>query len=91
MPLHSSRILFLQWVLIAVLVVGGGVAFIMLMSKTDQFRSERDANTGNIASLKEQVRQARQTPTPAAEALPEAVSNGPAAATPTPTATPKKR
>ncbi len=85
---HKTRMVQLQWAVIAVLVLGGGTSFAMLMHKTDQYRTERDANTGNLASLKEQVRQARLKPSPTSEALPEAVGNGPSAATPTPTATP---
>lgn len=92
MPTHNRNIVRLQWTVIAVLVVGGTAAFVMLMTKTDQYRTQRDAQSGNISSLKEQVRQAKLTPTPSptVEALPEAVSNGPAAATPTPAPTPRR-
>ncbi len=91
MPTHNRNIVRLQWAVIAVLFLGGAVAFAMLMNKTDQYRTQRDAQNGNISSLKEQVRQAKLTPAPTVEALPEAVSNGPAAATPTPTPTPTVR
>ena len=88
MTAHKTHLLQLQWAVIAVLVVGGGIAFVMLMHKTDQYKAQRDANTGNVASLREQVKQARATPSPTSEALPEAVANGPSAATPTPNPTP---
>lgn len=86
--MNHPGIIKLQWAVIAVLVVGGGVAFFMLMGKTDQFKRERDANTGNVRSLAEQVKQAKAAPSPTVAPLPEAVSNGPSAATPTPTALP---
>jgi outer membrane murein-binding lipoprotein Lpp len=82
---QSRNIVPLQWIVIGVLVVGGAAAFVLLMNKTDQYKTERDSQNGNIASLREQVRQARSTPKPDVQALPEAVGNGPSAATPTPT------
>ncbi len=92
---QKRNIVRLQWIVITVLVVVGGAAFVMLMNKTDQYKTERDSQAGNITSLREQVRQAKLTPKPTVEALPEAVGNGPSAATPTPTplptATPKLR
>ena len=91
MPAQNHNIVRLQWIVITVLVVVGGAAFVLLMNKTDQYKTERDSQTGNITSLKEQVRQARSTPKPSVEALPEAVGNGPAVATPTPSPTPKLR
>lgn len=86
--MNHPGIVKLQWAVIAVLVIGGGIAFFMLMGKTDQFKRERDANTGNVKSLAEQVKQAKAAPSPTVAPLPEAVSNGPSAATPTPAPTP---
>ena len=85
MSAQRRNIVRLQWIVITVLVVGGAAAFVMLMSKTDQYKTESDSQNGNITSLREQVRQAKLTPKPSTEALPEAVGNGPSAASPTPT------
>jgi len=81
---QKRNIVRLQWIVITVLVVGGAAVFVLLMNKTDQYKSERDSQAGNITSLREQVRQAKSTPKPTVEALPEAVGNGPSAASPTP-------
>lgn len=87
MPAQNRNIVRLQWIVITVLAVGGTAAFVLLMNKTDQYKAERDSQDGNITSLREQVRQAKATPKPSVEALPEAVGNGPAATAPTPTPT----
>ena len=81
---QKRNIVRLQWIVITVLVVGGTAAFVLLINKTDQYKSERDSQAGNITSLREQVRQAKSTPKPTVEALPEAVGNGPSTAAPTP-------
>jgi hypothetical protein len=75
---HSpSKLLLMQWIVIGVLVLGGGAAFFLLMTKTDQYKDEADSQRGNMQSLREQVRQLRNpTPTPGAP-LPEATTNGP--------------
>lgn len=88
MSVQNRNIVRLQWIVITVLVVGGAAAFVLLMNKTDQYKTERDSQDGNITSLREQVRQAKLTPKPSVQALPEAVSNGPSAATPSPTPIP---
>ena len=88
MIVQSRNIVRLQWTVITVLVVGGTAAFVLLMNKTDQYKTERDSQNGNITSLREQVRQAHATPKPAVQALPEAVGNGPSATSPIPTPTP---
>lgn len=85
MIVQSQNIVRLQWIVIAVLVVGGLAVFVMLMTKTDQYKTERDSQTGNITSLREQLRQSKATPKPETQALPEAVGNGPSATSPTPT------
>lgn len=84
MPLGNQRIIVMQWAVIGVLVIGGGIAFFMLLQKTDVYREQAAANNSNIASLKEQVRQAAANRTPVVTPLPEATTNGPAAPTPTP-------
>ena len=81
---QNRNIVRLQWIVIATLVVGGTIAFGLLMNKTDQFKTERDSQTGNITSLREQVRQAKLAPKPLVQPLPEAVGNGPDAPSPTP-------
>lgn len=77
----------MQWLVIAVLVVGGGVGFYMLMTKTDEYKTQADEQQGNMASLREQLRQAKSPTATPGPALPESSGNG-GQATPTPTPTP---
>lgn len=78
----------MQWVVIAVLVIGGGIATYMLVHKTDDYKDQVDSQQGSLSSLRKQVDELRHpTPTPP-DPLPEATANGPAGATPTPTPTP---
>jgi len=86
---ESTKLVRLQWAVIVVLLIGGTAGIWLIMHKADQYKAQRDANNGNVASLREQVRQAKLTPKPSSAALPEAVANGPA--TPRPTATPKAK
>jgi hypothetical protein len=85
------NIIVMQWTVIAVLVLGGGVAVFMATHKADDYKNQLDEQQGNLSSLREQLRQRRNpTPTPGTP-LPEATSNGPATTpTPTQTMTPKR-
>lgn len=79
----------MQWFVITALVIGGGIAFYMLMTKTDEYKTQADEQQGNMTSLREQLRQAKN-PTPApSPALPEATGqNANATSTPQPSVTP---
>ncbi len=82
------KLLILQWVVIAVLVLGGGAAIIMTTTKADQYKAEVQGQQGNMNSLREQIRQAKQhTPSPAPP-LPEALNNR--VSSPSPTTSPRR-
>ncbi len=82
----QHNIVLMQWIVIAVLVVGGGLALWMASSKAGQYQNELQEQSGNITSLREQVKQAKSTTAPRQTPLPEAIGNGPS---PSPTATPR--
>ncbi len=72
---HTKQLVIMQWVVIAVLVAGGAIITLMLTHKTDDYRTQLSQQQGDMASIKEQLRQARNpTPTPGTP-LPEATSN----------------
>jgi uncharacterized membrane protein len=99
----SRKIVIMQWIVIAVLIVGGVAGGLMMVRKTDQLQEEHTLQQSNVNSLREQLRQARTPQTPLPTPLPEAASNAatptpspapaatPKAATPKPTATPRAR
>ncbi len=65
---HSGKVIVLQWVVIAVLVMGTITAGWLMVGKLNSTLSENNRLTGNANSLKEQLRQAKlqipKTPTP---------------------------
>lgn len=88
----------MQWLVIAALVAGAGVGFYMLMTKTDEYKTQLSEQQGSVQSLREQLRQAKHPTATPSPALPEATGNNASAAptpkpsatpTPSPTATPK--
>jgi hypothetical protein len=76
---QEQKLTFLLWIVIAVLVLGGGVALYMLVHKADDLQSQNDVLTGDNDSLKRQIVQLK-SPTPTVTPDP-----GPS---PTPTDTP---
>jgi len=78
------NIVVMQWVVIAVLVLGGGAAVFMAVHKAESYKTQLDDQQGSLSSLREQLRQRHNpTPTPGTP-LPEATANGPSGPTPTP-------
>lgn len=87
----SRKVVIMQWFVIAVIIIGAGVAVFMLVNKTNEYKDQLDQQKGNIDSLREQVRQSKISPTPSVDPLP-VVSNRPIASpTPSPTPTPAPR
>lgn len=72
---HSGKIIMLQWVVIAVLVVGAALAGWLMVNKLTTTLAENNRLNGNTNSLKEQLRQAKlqipKTPTPTPVPTPE--------------------
>ncbi len=81
----KSKIVIMQWAVIAVLVAGAGAAVIMLMSRADTYKSQLDQQTGDLSSLREQLRQAKSPQPSPSPALPAASANT-ASPTPSPAA-----
>ena len=85
----NRKVVIMQWAVIAVLVIGGGVGLFMLMNKTDDYKNQLDSQQGSLTSLQRQVHELRNpTPTPG-DPLPEATANGPGTPTPKPSSTPR--
>lgn len=85
MKSSNRTIIVVQWIVIAALIIGAGVAVYMLMGKADEYRNAVKSQESSMQSMREQVRQA-QNPTPVPPTpLPEATANGPS-----PTPTPKR-
>ncbi len=65
---HSGKIIMLQWIVIAVLVIGSALAGWLMVNKLTTTLTENTRLNGNASSLKEQLRQAKlqipKTPTP---------------------------
>ena len=72
----------MQWIVIAVLVLGGGTAVLMASSKAGEYKDKYDGQQSNIASLREQLRQAKNPAPDPQPPLPDA--SGRTQATPTP-------
>jgi hypothetical protein len=86
-PDSNRKVIIMQWVVIAVLLIGAGVASAMLVVRANDYELLLQEQEGSVSSLREQLRQAKNpTPTPS-PALPEATGNS-AAATPTPSPAP---
>lgn len=88
----NSKVVMFQWLVIAVLVIGGGIGGYMLYSKNTDLQTQLDSQTGNLSSLRSQLEQAKasKTPVPNESALP-AASATPSASpsvSPTPAKTP---
>ncbi len=80
----NRKVIVMQWLVIAALVMGSGVAVWMLMNKTDDYKNQATQQQGNVDSLREQLHQAKNpTPTPGMP-LPEASTN----VSPSPSASP---
>ncbi len=82
--MNQRNVSKLLWVVVAVLVVGGGIAIFMLMHKVDNLQTQNDTLSGDNDSLLRQITQLKASPTP----LPTP-DNSAATPIPTPTATPK--
>lgn len=77
----------MQWVVIAVLIIGGSVGLFLLVHKVNDLSDANNTMSGDQASLRNQVRQYRAqipspTPTPVITLTP---TTPPQTATPTPT------
>ncbi len=72
----------MQWFVIAVLVIGGGIAVYMLINKNNELQTQTQNAQGNMDSLKNQLKEAKASPTISVTPLPEAKGN---LASPTPT------
>lgn len=82
----NRKIVIMQWVVIAVLVIGGGIGAYLLINKTNQLETDQATQQGNLDSLQNQLKEAKTSPTPTTTPLPEA-SNNVGTPTPTPKAT----
>jgi len=79
------------WTVIVVLIIGGSIIGFMLIHKADELSSSNNELSGNNTSLREQLRQAKASPSPSVDPLPVANQASPTpSATPTPTPTPKR-
>ncbi len=87
----NSKVVMFQWLVIAVLVVGAGIGGYMLYSKNSDLQAQLDSQSGNLSSLRNQLREAQSPSTPAANesALPAATDNVSPSATPVPTSASK--
>jgi hypothetical protein len=80
----KQKLIYLLWTVIGVLVVGGIIIGFMLVNKTNELSDTNNELTGNNASLREQLRQAKASPTPSPTATPDYSES----ATPTPVTSP---
>ena len=82
----QSRLIKFLWCVIAVLVVGLAAVTGIALSRAHAIDTARTYENGDVASLREQLKQAKAQATPAGVPLAESTGN---LATPTPSAVPK--
>ena len=89
----NRKVIYMLWTVITILIIGGGVIGYMLYHKADELTQTNEELNGNNLSLREQLRQAKASPSPSATPIPTATPtpSPTASATPSPTAsaTPK--
>jgi flagellar basal body-associated protein FliL len=85
----SRKVIVLLWIVIAVLVIGGGIGGYLLFNHANSLDQTNTELSGNNDSLKRQLDQAKAqlaaTPTPSPVATPTPTPTPKAAVTPTPT------
>lgn len=82
----AVKLVFMQWVVIAVLLIGGSVGAYLLIQKVNELTDENATLSGNDASLRNQVKQYRDqvpSPTPTPVITPQPTTP-PSSPTPTP-------
>ena len=82
--MEQAKLIKFLWVVIAVLVVGLGTVTAIALNRAHAIDVVRDGYKGDIASLNEQVRQAK-SPSPTSPPLQESIANQ---ASPSPSVTP---
>ncbi|MDF2461382.1 MAG: hypothetical protein K0S68_785 [Candidatus Saccharibacteria bacterium] len=89
----NRKLITLLWTVIAALVIGGAIAFFMIVSKADELNRTNEELTENNESLRRQLLEARESagspsPSPSASATPTPTPTPAATATPTPSPSP---
>ncbi len=84
----NRNVVVMLWIVVAVLVLGGGAIGYLLLNKTDQLTQTNDELNGNVSSLREQLRQAKLSPSPSVTPSPTTSPTTTPSITPSPTASP---
>jgi outer membrane murein-binding lipoprotein Lpp len=93
---RERKLVFLLWTVIVVLVVGGVIGGFLLAHKVDELSQDNFDLNGSNDSLRNQLKQAKASPTPSDAPVvspsesPSASPSATPAATATPTPTPAK-
>jgi hypothetical protein len=85
--MENRKLIFMLWIVIAILVLGGGIGGYLLVRHANDIDQTNSELTGNNDSLKRQLQQAKATPTPSP--TPSALATPEPTASPSPTVTPK--
>jgi hypothetical protein len=90
----NRKVIYMLWTVIAVLIIGGAVVGYLLVHKADELSTTNAELNGNVGSLREQLRQAKQTgatpsPTTSASPTPSPTLKSSASPTPSPTTSAK--
>jgi hypothetical protein len=86
----NRKVIYMLWVVIAVLIIGAGIGGFLLVHKADELSQTNTELIGDNDSLRAQLRNAQTSPSPSVEptASPSASPSPAVSATPTPAASP---
>jgi Tfp pilus assembly protein PilN len=84
----NRKIIYLQWVVIVVLIVGAAVGGYMVIHKADDLQQSNDELGNSNSSLRQQLLEARQSPEPSDTPSPSSSVSPSPSASPSPTASP---